>query len=308
MGRREEGVRPGSRQSVLAVFIFSLVSFGTAGVWVSRIDLPSWDIVLYRSGIGGAFILLVFLLTRQKPAGPAHRKDLGIVFLSGMAQGVSWIFLHTAYQEIGAGLGTIAYYCGPIAVMFLSPLLFREKMTWWKAGTFLAVVFGMILVNLEALESGKTQYGIFAGLMSAVFLAVMLILYKKARHIGGFEGSLIQIAGCFTVVFLFVLSKEGLPRPVPGGSLPWMLILALFNTGIAWCAYYGAVAKLPVQTVSILGYLEPLSAVIWGALVLGESMSGLQAAGALLILGGAVLSEVLPAILGWRHRSGVRER
>ena len=109
---------------------------------------------------------------------------------------------------------------------------------------------------------------------------------------------------CFCSFF----RRKDFPGLCPGDSLPWVLILALFNTGIAWCAYYGAVAKLPVQTVSILGYLEPLSAVIWGALVLGESMSGLQAAGALLILGGAVLSEVLPAILGRRHRSGVRER
>lgn len=306
MSHREEEIRPGSRWPVLAVYIFSLVSFGTAGIWVSHIDLPSWDIVLYRSGMGGAFILLVFLLTRQKPAGRAHRRDLGIVFLSGMAQGVSWIFLHMAYREIGAGLGTIAYYCGPIAVMFLSPLLFREKMTWWKASIFLAVVLGMILVNLEALESGKTPHGIFTGLMSAVFLAVMLILYKKAHHIGGLEGSLIQIAGCFMVVLLFVFLKEGLPRPVPGSGLPWMVILALFNTGVAWCAYYGAVAKLPVQTVSVLGYLEPLSAVIWGVLILGESMSALQAAGALLIIGGAALSEALPAVLSRRQRGAVR--
>jgi drug/metabolite transporter (DMT)-like permease len=55
------------------------------------------------------------------------------------------------------------------------------------------------------------------------------------------------------------------------------------------CLYFSSIGHLPVQTVSILGYLEPLSALVFSVVLLRESFNAIQIIGAILILGGAVL-------------------
>lgn len=70
-----------------------------------------------------------------------------------------------------------------------------------------------------------------------------------------------------------------------------ILWIGLLNTGGGCYFYFSSIGKLPVQTASICGYLEPLSAVLFAAIFLRETMLPLQATGALLIVGGALLGE-----------------
>ncbi|WP_313770619.1 DMT family transporter [Bacillus sp. S/N-304-OC-R1] len=56
--------------------------------------------------------------------------------------------------------------------------------------------------------------------------------------------------------------------------------------------YFSSIGRLPVQSVSILGYLEPLSALVFSAAILGEKLSLVQLVGAVLILGGAAYGEL----------------
>ena len=62
-------------------------------------------------------------------------------------------------------------------------------------------------------------------------------------------------------------------------------------TALAYFLYYRAIDQLPMQTVSVCAYAEPLTAVVLGALVLGEVMTPVQLAGACCIIGGALLGE-----------------
>ena len=92
-------------------------------------------------------------------------------------------------------------------------------------------------------------------------------------------------------VFVLLLCKGGLAMSVPGVSWPWILLLGIVNTGFGcWC-YFSALGALPVQTVAVCGYLEPLSAVIFSALLLHERLTPLQITGACLIIGGALFAE-----------------
>lgn len=75
-------------------------------------------------------------------------------------------------------------------------------------------------------------------------------------------------------------------------DLPAILFLGLANTGLGALLYFSAVGKLPVQTVSICGYLEPLFAVVLSAVILGETFGPLQVVGAICIIGGAILGEI----------------
>lgn len=78
---------------------------------------------------------------------------------------------------------------------------------------------------------------------------------------------------------------------ITGASWPWILLLGIVNTGFGcWC-YFSAIGSLPVQTVAVCGYLEPLSAVIFSALLLHERLTPPQLIGACLIIGGALFAE-----------------
>jgi drug/metabolite transporter (DMT)-like permease len=81
-----------------------------------------------------------------------------------------------------------------------------------------------------------------------------------------------------------------------------VIVLGVINTGIGCYLYFSAMQYLPAQTVSICGYLEPFSALIFAAVFLGEILSLLQILGAVLILGGVVFAELCPLF----HKKRIR--
>jgi drug/metabolite transporter (DMT)-like permease len=266
--------------------------FGMNGIVANYIALTSYEIVFTRTLIGSLLLIAIYALTRQKVHLFQNRTHTLCLIISGIAMGTSWMFLYEAYQRIGVSIASLAYYCGPVIVMILAPILFREKLTWAKVIGFLAVLIGMFSVNAQALNEVNTALGLFCGIMSAVMYAFMVIFNKKARSITGLENSMWQLLTSFLTVALFVGVNQGFVIHIESGNWIPVLILGIFNTGIGCYFYFSSIGNLPVQTVAICGYLEPLSAVIFSVLFLRESMTIVQVIGAMLILGGAAFGEL----------------
>ena len=207
--------------------------------------------------------------------------------------GTSWMFLYEAYQQIGVGISSLTYYCGPVIVMILSPLIFKEKLTYPKIIGFLIVVAGLLLVNGNISGDNTNVWGIFCGGMSAVMYFFMVTLNKKSKQITGMENSAIQLTVSFLTVAVFVLFKQGLMMDLTEVNWLAVIFLGVVNTGIGCYLYFSPLSKLPVQSVAVLGYLEPLSAVIFSAVLLSERMTMIQIIGAVLIIGGAMFGELV---------------
>lgn len=244
-------------------YIFSLLLFGTNGIVANYIDMSSEEIVLLRTFIGSLLLIGIFFLTREKFTFYKYKKQFACLVLSGISTGISWVFLYEAYNQIGVGLASLTYYCGPVIVMMLSPVLFKEKLTVNKIISFVAVVVGVFLINGTAFNNDKNMWGLFCGVMSAICYSFMVIFNKKAKNITGLENSMFQILISFLTVAVFVLIKKGFSIQIPHSSIVPILILGLVNTGIGCYFYFSSIGRLPVQTVAICGYLEPLSAVIF---------------------------------------------
>lgn len=273
-------------------YFAALLMFGMNGIVASYIALTSYEIVFTRTLIGSMLLVAIYVLTRQKVHLLQNKKHTLCLIISGIAMGTSWMFLYEAYQRIGVSIASLAYYCGPVIVMILAPILFREKLTWAKVIGFLAVLVGMFCVNAQALSEVKTTLGLFCGIMSAVMYAFMVIFNKKAKSITGLENSMWQLLTSFLTVAVFVGFKQGFVIHIESGNWIPILILGVFNTGIGCYFYFSSIGDLPVQTVAICGYLEPLSAVVFSVLFLRESMTIIQVIGAVLILGGAAFGEL----------------
>jgi drug/metabolite transporter (DMT)-like permease len=121
---------------------------------------------------------------------------------------------------------------------------------------------------------------------------VLVVFNKKAKGISGMENTLLQLVAALATVASFLLWKQGLSLHIATEDWPYVLVLGLLNTGYACWLYFSSIGKLPVQTVAVCGYVEPLSAVLFSVALLGETMSLWQTLGAVLIFSGAVLSQM----------------
>ena len=272
-------------------YIFALLLFGSNGIVASLIHLSSYEIVLLRTLIGSLLLIAIFFIAREKLTFYNYKTQSIFLAVSGLAMGTSWIFLYEAYDEIGVSLASLAYYCGPVIVMILSPFLFGEKLTRIKVCSFIVVLVGIFLVNGTAFENGVSVWGLACGLLSAICYSLMVMFNKKANDITGLENSMLQLFVAFLTVAIFVGIKQGYRMEIDTQSIIPILVLGLLNTGIGCYFYFSSIGKLPVQTVAICGYLEPLSAVLFSVIFLKETMLPIQIIGAVLIIGGAMLGE-----------------
>ncbi len=273
-------------------YLLALLLFGSNGIVASQILLNSYEIVFLRTLIGSILLIILFKLSSGKFTFTKYKKDLLFITLSGIAMGTSWMFLYEAYQQIGVGISSLIYYCGPVIVMILSPFIFKERLTYSKIIGFLIVVVGLLLVNGNVSGKNTNIWGIACGGMSALMYFFMVTLNKKSKQITGMENSTIQLTVSFLTVAIFVLFKQGLMIDLSGVNWFAVIFLGVVNTGIGCYLYFSPLSKLPVQSVAVLGYLEPLSAVVFSAVLLSEKMSLIQIIGAALIIGGAMFGEL----------------
>lgn len=278
-------------KSTYIKYFFALLLFGTNGIVASYISLDSYEIVLLRTLIGSLLLTILFFISGGKITCHKHKKQFVFLVVSGIAMGTSWIFLYEAYARIGVSIASLLYYCGPVIVMALSPLLFRERLTFNKVIGFITVIAGVAMINGNAFGGNGDLFGIVCGILSAIMYAFMVIFNKKSQNIVGLENSTMQLIIAFFTVAVFVGLKQGYAIEITVKNILPILILGLLNTGIGCYLYFSSIGKLKVQTIAMCGYLEPLSAVIFSVLFLHEIMLPLQIVGAVLIIGGAMFGE-----------------
>lgn len=269
-----------------------MLLFGLNGIVASRIALSSYEIVWLRTLFGSLFLIGVFFLGRRTMAFRHHRKSFIYLILSGVSMGISWMLLYEAYQLIGVSIASLLYYCGPVIVMILSPILFRERLTRNRVISFLVVLAGVYLINGQMPQTKQAGRDILFGLLSALMYSGMVIFNKKAHGITGLENASFQLLVSFLTVTVFIAFRHGLTIPADSVNWPAILTLGLVNTGVGCYLYFSSIGHLPAQTVAIFSYLELLSAVLFSVLLLHEVLHPLQIAGALIMIGGAVFAQI----------------
>lgn len=166
-------------------YLIGLLLFGFNGIVASHIALESSQIVLLRTLLGSVSLLALFFLSGHRFSFTGRGRDVTLVLLSGAAMGASWMFLYAGYQTIGVSTASLLYYCCPVIVMALSPLVFHEALTWVKITGFVCVCGGIVLVNGWGGGSLSIS-GFLYGILSAVCYAAMLIHQqeggKRGRH------------------------------------------------------------------------------------------------------------------------------
>lgn len=278
------------------MFLASLLISGSNGVLADGVALTSGQIVFFRMLIGAGVLVVAFVAMRRKITVLGNKRELAFLIGGGAAMACELLFLYEAYRYAGVALSTILCYLAPIVVMALSPVLFHERLTLPKGVSFAVVVAGCLLINMTALGDGVSARGILYGIGAAAGMSAMVILNKKVTDTPGLERALVQMVSSAAICTLYVTITAGLATTfaaaTAAGAWPALAVIGLLG-GISNLLYFAAIGRLPVQSVAVFGYLEPLSAVLMSVFILGEHMMLLQIVGAVLIIGGALASETL---------------
>ena len=278
--------------------VTAMLIFGSIGVFVKKINLTSSEIAFLRGVIGSVFLICTSFLIHQKLSLQAIKENALLLTLSGAGIGLNWIFLFESYKYTTISNATLSYYFAPVFVMILAPFILKEKLTPLKVGCILIAMMGLVLiVNIGGSNSGgmyNHTVGILYGLSAAALYASVILMNKFIKNLSGYETTLVQLLVAALVLLPYIVMKEHMSfSGINSRSILFILILGIIHTGIAYFLYFTAVKELKGQTIAVLSYIDPISAVIIAAIFLGESMSIVQIIGGVLILSSTFLSERL---------------
>lgn len=288
--------------------IFAMTVFGTIGIFVRHIPLPSSIIALVRGALGALFLLVVALIQKTPPDKKAIVRNLRWLLPSGVMMGFNWIMLFEAYRYTTVAIATLCYYFSPVIILLLSPLVLKERLTRLKVGCIIAALIGMAMVSgvlqVPAADAAFDLTGIGLGLGAAALYAGIVLLNKQLQEISSRDSTMTQLGISAAVMLLYnLLTVDFTSLTCPPLGLALLLVVAIFHTGFCYNLYFGSIAQLPAQTSALFSYIDPVVAILLSALLLREPMDLLCAIGAVLILGATLLGELLEGRQKTKHTS-----
>lgn len=279
--------------------IFAMIIWGTLGSLVRQIPLASGEIVLARVILGLVTLGIIYFASGEyKNSAVSDRhtavRDIAILAVSGAVMGFNWVFLFEAYKYTSVSMATVSYYCAPVIITVASPFVLGEKLTAARIIGTASAAAGMFMITGSLAGGSQPLKGIFFGLLAALFYACVTLLNKQLK--GSFTGiqiTVIQLLAAGIVVAPYaVANHEGAWMLPQGAGLVCLIIVGVVHTGIVLHLYFSSMQVLPGQSVAVCSYIDPVSSLLIAAAFLGERMSLLQLAGAVLIIGGAAFGEL----------------
>ena len=261
-----------------AYFLISLlaISWGTIPLIIRTSNISSLSLVGIRTFLGSIFLLFFVLKKRG-----ITRQLLNSGFVLGPLLAIHWstMFKSIELNSVAVGIGLVFSY--PIFVIFIET--FRgQKVERFQILIILAGFFGLFfLLDISTIAS---PIGVVYGITSAITLA-FLIIYgsEKSKEYGGLNVAFIQVI--FAALCLSPFTVSGFDWMID--NLAVSVFLGFFLTGVGLATYWYVVKIITPLSIGTITYLEPVTGVVIGALILNESLQGLQYFGfGLVILAG----------------------
>ncbi len=275
-------------------YIVAVVLYGTIGMLLRFVEYPSELVALCRGSIGSVFIILYLRTRHKRPDRDAIRRNILWLAISGICLGLNWIFLFAAYTHTTVAIASLCNYVAPVLVIMATPVLLREPLNKRKLPCVFVAFLGIILVSGVWNGAAGNMFGAFMGVAAAVCFVFIVVCNRKLRDISAYDRSIVQLAiSALTILPYVIVRNHGTVMTWDTRSVLIILMLGIIHTGAAYCLYFSGLGSLPVQTVAILGYLEPVVSVLCSAILLREPMGPAGWIGGVLILGAALVSEMI---------------
>ncbi len=240
--------------------------------------------------------VLYGIVRMRKLPIPFTPDALRVYFALGVLSfAIPFALAYWGQQFIPSGLGSILFCAFPLWVAVFSHLLLvNERLDFFKAlGTLLGFA-GILIVfspDLSVPDSGAIP-GMAAILLSATMQAYALVITKKhGQEINTFSMTFVGMAMASVILLLLGILFE------PTSSITWsgeaigsILYLAIIGSVLTFVSYYWLLKRIDAVYLSLTSFINPIIAVILGALLLDERLASTVLAGATLVLTGILVS------------------
>jgi drug/metabolite transporter (DMT)-like permease len=265
--------------------------------------------ILFRlahvSASTGAFYRCVFalpplgLLARLEARryGRQRRRAVGLAWIAGAFFAADLVLWHNGIEQVGAGLATVLGNTQVVLVGLLAWLLLRERPHRSSLYAIPIVAVGVLLIS-GVLESGaygnNPPLGVLYGVLTAIaYSGFLLVLREGSRDLRRPAGPLFVATFASAVGCAAIGAVVGDLDLTPSwAATGWLVVLALSSQVIGWLLISTSLPRLPAVVTSILLTFQPVCSVVFAALILNESPSALQLAGAGCILVGLVTATI----------------
>ena len=246
----------------------------------------AFEVLSYRWGV--ATIALTLFGWCSGCSFRLEKKDFLVVLLLSLLRAVTSFSLLIAYQNIATGVASTIHFMYPLAVSLVMMYFFQEKKSLWVMFAVFMSLLGAALLSSGELEAknGDTIVGLVAACVSVFSYAGSLVGVRMTCAVRINSTVLTcYVMGLGTVLyFIGALTTSGLRLVADGYT--WLIILglALPATAIYNITLVRAIKYAGPTLTSILGAMEPLTAVVIGVFVFKELFTLNSAIGIILIL------------------------
>lgn len=272
-------------------FLYGLLSSASFGL-IPLFAIPAMQngmqfdsILLYRFIFACIALGCILLLDRQ--SFRISRKDILPLLLLTLLYLMSAVFLFWGYKLMASGVATTIHFMYPVLTTLIMMLFFKEKKSIWRIGAILLAVTGVYFLSGGGTETGTVSFtGLFIVLLSALGYALYLVTMSQMK-IGKMKGlKLTFYVFLFGGILLFIgIGTFGEIQAIPNGRTTGNLILlALIPTVISNLALVRAVKSIGSTLASVLGAMEPVTAVCIGIIIFGEAFTTSIGLGITLII------------------------
>lgn len=272
--------------------IISSASFGFSPLFslgLLTAGLSNFDVLSYRWGIAG-IVLMIYAFCKKKTLRFNSFGETWKTILLSILRAVTSITLLIGYANISSGIASTINFMYPIIVALCMMIFFGEHKSMVDIGAIILSIFGVYLLasgDSLIVEGGNTALGLTCSIISAFTFAAYYILMKKLKadkiEVVKFTTWVMVLSAIYFIICAFVF--EGRLSMIPDGrSWLYILGLGLWSTMVSNFTGVKAIRRIGPTLTSILGALQPVTAVILGVVFLKEHLYVRSMIGIALIL------------------------
>ncbi|MFW8591080.1 DMT family transporter [Glaciecola sp. 2405UD65-10] len=240
--------------------------------------------------LGASLLLLpLVFLKRSHAVLFTHWHHLLIVGLLNTV--IPFCLFNYGLLHIQAGLAAILNATAPMFGVLIAYLYLKESIG--KLGLFgvLLGFFGVVLISYEQNTEGDTSLIPILAILLATFCYGIAAAYLRSKLSNVNAFALAGGSQLFSALALLPLALIDMPTSLPSPqAITSALILAFVCTGLAYVLYFDLIAKVGAPRAMTVGYLVPLFGIVWGYIIMNETLSELTLLGGGLILLGVMLA------------------
>jgi drug/metabolite transporter (DMT)-like permease len=269
----------------------SAAAFGSMaifGVWAQDDGTSTPALILVRFSL--AAIVLIIIMRIRRIDVPPLRECLPVALMGGVGYVGQAYCYFLALEHADASLVALLLYLFPGFVAVLAAVFLRERIGLVTVAALILALAGTALVVGGG--SGR-PLGIALGVGAAVIYSVYIVVGSVVtRDLDPFVVSTIVCVSAAlvsgVVVVVLTIARRSVSFPASGRGWGSLVAIALVCTVLAILTFFAGLRLLGPTSTSVLSTLEPVVTVVLATWLLHESLSGVQAAGALLVLGAVV--------------------